>query len=222
MKRLALSAIVLCLCASTLTADSVVYDLMPLTSSVDESSFGTLQDTLVSNYAAVSYSGTITSRVYTDTTTTPGNTATFVWEITVDSGSATYVEDVTIAATGLQNDLRIMQIINGVNGYIAGTDAPDVALATNNEFPAVDSLTYEWDSSDLLNKGETATLYVQVTGVTQLGQVNAALQDFGGSNATVLAPVDDPESPDLTVPEPATMALMGAGFLALLRRRRQG
>jgi hypothetical protein len=200
-----------------------VYDLTPLSSAADESGFGTLQNTLVSPFAALGFSGTITSRVYTDTPTTPGNVATFVWQIDGDIGdpnSSTYVEDVTIAAVGLQNDLRIMQIVNGVNGYIIGTDDPDVALATNHDFPTADSLFYEWQAGDRLDPGETATLYVQVTGVTQLGEVNAAIQNFGGANATVLAPVDDPGSPDLTIPEPTTMALLGLGFVGLMRRRR--
>lgn len=221
LKQLLLGALVLCTSVGVLTADpGVPYDLMPLIPAADESGFGTLQASLSSPFAALLYSGTINTRVYTDTAATPGNTATFVWEVIVDAESITPIEDVSIAATALQNDLRIMQIVNGVCGYITGTDDPDTAIATNNDFPTPDSVFYEWGAADRLAAGETAVLYAEVTGVTQLGQVSVAIQDGGGANATVFAPVDDPNSPDLTVPEPTTTALLGLGLVALLRRRR--
>jgi len=222
MKQIALSVIVLCIWAGIVTAAPVP---LTLVQAADELGFGALQTQLtqVSNFTEAQnglYFGTITSRVYTDTATNPPTVATFVWEIYNDAGSLSYIEDLSIAAGPIQNDLRITQIINGVNGYIAGTDMPDLAQATNNEFPIVDEIYYKWASPDHLEPGDTAILYVQVSGVTQAGLVDVGVQDFGGANATVVAPVDDPNSPDLTIPEPATTALLAVGFVGLLRRRR--
>jgi hypothetical protein len=64
-------------------------------------------------------------------------------------------------------------------------------------------------------------MYVTTTGAVDVDVVSAAIQDGGVAWCEVLAPVDDPENPDLNVPEPACLTLLAIGGLAVLRRRRQ-
>ena len=201
--------VTLAFCGSVVAAP---VDLTPLVSVADESGFGTLYDSLapqafVSEYST--YSGTITSRVYTDTPDLPANAVTFVWDVMMDGTSILPVEDMAIASTGAQLDLRIAEIIAGTNGYVSGTttNIPDTAEATDNVFPTVDDIFYEWIGANLLGANDRATLYVTTTAEVDIGQINVALQNAGGSSALILAPVDDPNNPDMNVPEPASIAL---------------
>ncbi len=218
--------VVLVMCGSAFGV-TVVTDLTPLTAVADETGFGTLHSTLgpqafSSVYGEYAYSGTITSRVYVDSIVTFNDAVTFVWEVQIDGTANTPVEDMTIAAAGAQLDLRIAAIIAGTNGYITGSTnvVPAIAEARNNDYPTADELFYEWASGSQIGPDDSATLYVTTTGGVDVGQVDVAFQDLGGATATVLAPVDDPDSPDMNIPEPATLTLVSLGFVAMLRRRR--
>ncbi len=194
-------------------------DLTPLSSVPNEGGFGIQIGSLSSPYAAGGFFGVLDSRVFVDAL--PASQVTFVYDLQV-TVAVTEVVDLSIAATGVQNDLRIGEIIAGVNGYVSGTTTkiPNSATAWDNTFPTVDELVYEWNSGNGLLSGGRSTLYVQTSGAVDIGQVSAVVQDTGTATALVLAPVDDPNQPDLDVPEPASLMLLGAGGLALLRRRR--
>ena len=96
----------------------------------------------------------------------------------------------------------------------------ETADANNNAFPVVDELIYEWIGANEMFSGEGATMYVTTTGAVDVGVVSAAIQDGSTAFAEVLAPVDDPSAPDMNVPEPASIAVLSLGAVALIRRRR--
>jgi hypothetical protein len=205
--------------AAIISGPAMADTLLPLSTEVDESSFGTLFESMSSPFAGGGFNGTLDSRVYVDAT--PASEVTFVFDLQIGT-AFTGISELSIAATGLQNDLRIGEIISGVNGTVSSTttNIPDLADAINNAFPIVDELLYEWLTASELFSSERSTLYVTTTGAVDVGVVSAAIQDGSTASALVLAPVDDPSAPDMNVPEPTSMVVLGLGALALIRRRR--
>lgn len=217
MKRSAL--ILAAAIAITLAGSARAVSLLPLSAVADESGFGTQIDSLNSPFSAAAFAGVVDSRVYVDDT--PASVVTFVWDVQITQAIPDLgVHDYSIAATGLQNDLRIGEVISGVNGYVSSTTTkiPSAVDAFDNPFPTADELVYGWAPDELLT-GDRAVLYVQTTGAVDVGALSAAIQNGQSAAAVVLGPVDDPENPDLNIPEPATIALLGGGLLMLRRRR---
>lgn len=203
------------------SASAQAVSLLPLTPVADESGFGSLYGSeLVSNYAGGGFAGVLKSRVYVDAL--PATQVTFVYELQVTLAFAN-VSNLSIGSEAPDPDLRIGEIIGGINGYVVGTTTkiPDTADAINNVWPTYDDLMYGWIGANEMTTGDVAVIYIQTTGAVDVGEVDAAIQDGGVSYARVLAPVDDPNSPDLDVPEPASLSLLGLGALALIRRRRR-
>ncbi len=203
-------------------ATAATTSMLPLSSEVDESGFGILYETLVSPFGAVTYNGTLTSRVYVDAL--PATQVTFVYDLQVNlSIPSLGVSEFSIAATGMEKDLRIGEILNGTHGTISGltTNVPDAVDATNNVYPVVDELIYDWLGLNEVDAGERAVMYITTTGSVDVGQISAVIQNGGSSDVMVLAPLDDMSNPDMNVPEPATLAMIAAGCVGLLRRRRR-
>jgi hypothetical protein len=201
-----------------------VFDLTPLTSVPDENSFGTLYMSQSVPFSktigpAPVFSGTLHSRVYTQGS--PVTAATFVYDIEMTAGFSS-VDTVSIASNVTQNDLRITEIAAGVNGYVSDTttNVPNEAKAFDNDFPVVDELLYTWYVGNTLASGDRATLYVTTTGAVDIEVIDVSIQNGGSASATVLAPVDDPGNPDIGIPEPASMMLVGMAGCFVLRRRR--
>lgn len=205
-------------------------DMLPLQQVLDTSGFGTLYGSLSSSFVGGSFAGTLDSYVYVDQYPFT-NTAYFVWDIQVTLASSP-VSDLTIAADigAGQFDLKIGEIIANIGQHGAIYDPlespvrkiPDSADAINRVFPNPDEIAYSWLGANELSTGDRATLYIKTSGAVDVGQINAAVQDGGVAPIVLLlAPVDDPSSPDLEIPEPVTLALLGIGSVALIRRRRK-
>ena len=195
--------------------------LLPLSTVADETGFGTLYTSLVSPYTGGDFMGTLTTRVYVDAV--PATQVTFVYDLAVTI-ALTGVQDLSIGAVFPENDLRILEILNGTHGYVTGTTtiAPDNADAYNNAYPDSDSLIYGWNDTPVdhrLYSSDRAVMYMITSGAVDIGEVSAAIQDGGISVVKVLAPVDDPSTPDMSVPEPATLTLLVLGAMFIRRRR---
>lgn len=93
---------------------------------------------------------------------------------------------------------------------IAGTLAP--SEANRNLAGSVVGFDFDPDPVNGFNSGVTSYTMVVRTNATEYTTGNVAIIDGISANAAGFAPV----------PEPASMAVLGIGALALLRRRRRG
>jgi len=204
-----------------LVSSASAVSLLPLDTLANESGLGDVDYSLSDTFAAAGYSGTIDSRVYTQGS--PITQVTFVWDVQITGGFSD-IEDMTIsAATASDPDLDFSEIVGHLGlGYMTDLTVadcvPDEVDAVNNI--EIDTLTYKWNTPGRPGNGERVILYLTTTGLVDIDTVIANLNDFGGTTADVLAPVDNPSDPDIGVPEPMTLSLMLAGGLFLCRRRR--
>jgi len=222
--------VAVCFCALVFGAaaaqgDPIIHDLMPLTPVADESVFGDPGNPDLSQsspYVGGGFAGTLDSRVYFEDAN-PITWVTFVFDLQVTLAAAD-VSEMKLVKTGIQKDLRIGEIAAGTNGYVespATTNIPDTAVAIDNGFPTADELIYDWLIGNEIPTGGRATLYITTTGAVDVGLVTAYIQDGGQAEAVALAPVDDPDSPDIGIPEPVSLMLFTAAACLALRRRRR-
>jgi hypothetical protein len=152
----------------------------------------------------VVFTGELATLVYADPTNefAPGD-LTFEYQITNDPTSPDALERFTTNSfSGLLTDAD----------YLAGTGNDFPGTVTRQAANNGDSIGYTFAISEAILPGHNSVDIVIATNARTLTTGLVSIQD--GGNATFSAPVPVP------VPEPASVGILIAGSLTLLRRRR--
>ncbi len=200
---------------ATLTAGLQVLDL---------SSLGLVNGDRIT-FDAGAYNGAITATVYGNSPIfTPGLTDVVVLYTFEGEGTPTPIEEMEFAVAGGNIDLNFAELDSGIMGRI--DDISDIYLdmdpvLTFNPGPANDSLLFDWSTETLGNPfvTEQYSWYTRTTGAIDMGLVEVQVRDAGSYVTQTLAVLDDPNQPNMDVPAPGSLALLGLSALALRRRR---
>ncbi len=173
------------------------------------------------------FSGTLTSRVFGNVGA-PGvalNTVTVIYdfvgdgpdgidafELGLDSGANLDFSDLLAATHGRVSDLSDV-----------GQATPQVDLTNNVGIN--DTMRFGFDiGGDTLGAPavqESFSWYITSANANvSIGFVDVLVTNFGNAQPVTLSFVDVPGQPDLNVPAPGSVALLGLGGLAAMRRRR--
>ncbi|MEC9372548.1 MAG: PEP-CTERM sorting domain-containing protein [Planctomycetota bacterium] len=209
------------------TEAGLLTGLVPLDLSSVVVSGLTTSNSLSVNFTAPlgAYSGTLTARVYGNQGT-PGtglNDVLVIYEFVgngpdmidefefgVDSGASLDFSDLLSATQGTIQDLSVGQgspLVELTNGVATNTTQNFGFLAAGDGLggPATTE-SFAW--------------YIRSGGDVQVNLVDVVARDFGNVTVQSLALVDIPGQPDLNVPAPGALALLGAAGVMGLRRRR--
>lgn len=177
------------------------------------------------------YTGTLTATVYGNTQIGSGlNNVLIVYSFTgngpsgidtfefgLDSGSNLDYSDMLASTQGTVGDMR------SLSPSLQGS--PLVTLTDNLVTNDTQSFAFNADPLGGFSPSQhtdTFGWYVRsLNGAVNVGFVDVLVTDFSGANTKTLAFVDIPGQPDLNVPGPGALGLLGVGMgLAGVRRRR--
>jgi len=156
--------------------------------------------------AAGTASGTLTSAVYMEPAGM-GGTLDFMYQLTVTSGSDTIGRITMSSFAGFMTNVGYSTDVFGP--FVAGTRIPDTADRTSD---SVIGFNYNVPAGDVILNGQTTEVLIISTNAKNWIAGTASPHDGSGA----IVPAFEPG----TVPEPATMALLGGGLLALAGIRR--
>ncbi len=207
---------------------SDVPDLATLTSGLqvlDLSALGVVNgETIAFDWTA--YSGSITATVYGNSDIfTPGLTDVVVVYEFSGTGEPTPIEAIEFAVNSGNLDLNFAELDGGTMGRIDSLS--DVFLTgdpllTYNPGNANDSLLFDWGTSGLGDPFVTQSFgwYTRTTGAIDIGYIDAEIRNAGSVMSLTIGVIDDPSQPNLNIPAPGSLAMLGLSAGVLTRRRR--
>ena len=165
-----------------------------------------LVDSVTNPFASALYSGTVTSRVYTNDVTNPNglNALTFVYIITSNPTSSNGIARFTVNGyAGFNVDVSYRAPITGVIPYFEDRQSTGdvIGWSFGNVGPGY----------SLIMPGMTTTWLVAQTNATDYRTVISNVIDGSVTAVNAFGP---------QIPTPGAAALFGAGLLASSRRRR--
>lgn len=189
----------------------------------------TSTSSLSANFATSSYTGTLTASVYGNVAT-PGadlNTVVIVYEFVGHGPSG--IEQFMFGQSGFTN-LGLADLAVATQGSIddlnsVGQTVDSVTIFDNSAAPANDLMVFDFSANQLGAPGRTDRFgwYIRTSGDVQIGRSTVLITNHGGTTVDMLALVDAPGQPDLSVapvPGAAGLGLLGMALVAGRRRRR--
>jgi hypothetical protein len=174
---------------------------------------GTLLDMMLENYSFATTAGTTSGTLRSAVFMNPTGTLDFYYQVANDASSATEIARETntnFAGWTTWTGYRVDGSTVG-GGFVDGTVDP--ITADRNSPGSVIGFSFFPPDSEKVNPGLASNVLVISTNATEYTIGNASIIDGGTQTVQAFQPV----------PEPATLAMMGAGLIALaaFRRRRK-
>lgn len=202
----------------------------PLNLSGSIAGLGGANNTLTSNFVSPGLgliSGTLTTEVFGNVGTPGGSLTDVVIRYTLSNTGFDGIDSFDFGVNTNNNiNADDLLLAPTTQGRVLNESSSLADLATPNVF--VDSTTtntlwtFDFEASaSQLEMGETLVWYVKSNGAVSIDRVDVTIKNSEDAEAFALAFVNPTnEQPDLGVPAPGAIALLGAAGLVGVRRRR--